>query len=730
MSKLNLRGNLGASQSVDVQLLFGLQSQMADIAAPDETVGRLVYASESIAPADEARLVRRSDELQTTLQAVASRFSGIFGASNGLTFAAESAAVAGALAASDPRGYAGRDLGDLKQHRGRSGEVFEVTSGSVPNYLGRRVAVAEAFDNRETRSAVLYTMAYNYTMARQDQFGETVWPTLTLPADQIGFGIVVNRLTIMRGWTHGSDGKPVDAKKIDLMRAEADHTVLRRDRTRLFPVARANNANKLIDASLVAPYPYDNEGEVITTAPYRVGEKINYLGMSQTDAHLAVGNSTERESIDPAMSLEKLYVKFGDDVVPFSVYSVPGANFTYAPQGIDKLRVLNFNTEGLRITPKSTQADKSALVSLGDLVTGNYTAVVRVAVSGTANPEFGEGEVFHGAVRLVRLVDEDGVALAEVHPDFVALAAVINAGRVEGYDLRAYKTNLSMRERGDFIDRTNFTQLYEVPLLSPITAQRPQNTDGSLDAGDFEALVTATRYRLKNDAVTAILESVQRLDEFDISGVTGDDVPAALGAARYHVRPKFMAYDLNVAATINSLKSSEAVADLRANIVNRLRDIAFTLHVESEYQAAATALGLPENPEIIIATDPYIEKWLMIDGELRTLTEKFKLRIVSTLDERFKGKIFMTFGVFDDNRNQAPCILNWGNLIWRPEVVMHASVPRAQHMARETIVQPSYLFVNHLPICAMIQVSGIPDVFNRIPLLLQTTTPLDVAVLP
>lgn len=90
----------------------------------------------------------------------------------------------------------------------------------VPNYLGHRPKFAtEAFDNHADRSAVLYTMAYNYSVARQEEFGETVWPTLTLPSDQVGFGIVVDRLTVHRGVQHSVSGAAMDFKKVDLMRA-------------------------------------------------------------------------------------------------------------------------------------------------------------------------------------------------------------------------------------------------------------------------------------------------------------------------------------------------------------------------------------------------------------------------------------------------------------------------------------------------------------------------------
>lgn len=214
--------------------------------------------------------------------------------------------------------------------------------------------------------------------------------------------------------------------------------------------------------------------------------------------------------------------------------------------------------------------------------------------------------------------------------------------------------------------------------------------------------------------MTAILDCCNRLDEHVRSGVVGDEIPSAIGAARFHVKPTFFKTEAPIKVTdiVDSLTSTERVADLQAAIVNIVRDYAFRMYVHSEYQAAASALGITGPATVIVATDPTIHRYLFVSGDLRTLSEKFNIRVVSTLDTRMKGKMFLSFGVFDENRNQAPNLLNWGNLVWSPEVVMSASVPRGESMSRETIVQPRYLFVNHLPIAAMLEFEGIPELVS------------------
>lgn len=718
--KVQIRsGNLPQASS-DVAFFNNLSTALQDTAPVPDRVARLTFATESIGNDDMSLVDRSAQTMQSVLSSVISALNmgGVETGEKALgeknrRFVQETAAVTAAHLAAAAGEYLSRDLAIPRQS---TNNMFVVPADGVPNYLGHRSTVfaTEAFDNRETRSAVLYTMAYNYSVARQGDFGETLWPTLTLPADQVGFGIVVNRLTIHRGVTHSIDGKPVDFGKVDLMRAEADHTILRKERTSVIPVFRPAAADKFVDASIVAPYDVLIEGETRRTAPLRVGEEIGLIGLNSTDAKLEGGSPNQTDTLDPAIDLKDVYIKVGDDVIQLRTLGLPSANFTYMPQGLDKAKQLAFDSKSPRLNKNTKNVDGSALTgTLAAIATRNLTVAVSLKLSGTANTEFGTVQVFGNKVGVVRVLDASMKALPVTDADVDAILNAFKAATIEGFNVRSYITNVNMRERGDFIDRTSFTQLYDIPLLSPVTAQRPQSTDGQMDAGDFEALVTTTRFRLKNDAVTAVFDTVENMRNHVLSG-DPMELPEGLGAARFHVRPTFFEpSEIDADTIVDSLTSSHRMADLQAAIVNILRDYAYRMHVQSEYPAAASALGQAEVPTVIIATDPIIRRYILQDGDLRTLGDKFNVKIVDTLDRRFSGKVFMTFGVFDENRNTAPNLLNYGNLVWAPEVVHHASVPRGESLSRETIVQPRYRFVHHLPIATLLSFKNIPNVLKK-----------------
>ena len=126
------------------------------------------------------------------------------------------------------------------------------------------------------------------------------------------------------------------------------------------------------------------------------------------------------------------------------------------------------------------------------------------------------------------------------------------------------------------------------------------------------------------------------------------------------------------------------------------------------------------SPVVIIGTDPVIARYLNVTGDLRTLGGEFDVRVVSTLDYRVAGKIFISFGVFDESRNVSPNPMNFGNLAWAPELVLTTNISRGGQISKETVVSPRFLFVVNLPILTVLEISNISDVVNRVPI--QTVT--------
>jgi hypothetical protein len=627
----------------------------------------------------------------------------------------------------DAGAMAGLLAGDFRRHLTKklqfaqesTQEVGVVQPMGIPDAMMDRAFALEAYDERENRNAVIYSIAYNMQSARQDEFGETFFPTIVVTPDNVGFGITVNLMLVYDGIERKITADFQDFRKKNIIRAVADPTVLRKELTRLVPVVRPQNAGKFVDPADVAVSTVVVEDQSLQTAPIAFGIKeFDLLALCTSDALLASGTQDQTDTIDPAISLTNVYLKVGDDVIRVNTRNLPLSNFTYSTQNNYRVQSLNFTTSSALLNKDTVQADGSALVDTLDIVTGDYIVRLQLQVSGSVNIETGSCNLFANSISVYSVQDANGNQLDMTAGAVTTLVALLESGELIGYDLEAFRTNANVRQRGQLIDVTRYTQLYNVPLRSPISTIHPITVDAAVDSSDVEALITATRIRTSNEAVTALIQTAELLSDYvDARDFSGEG-PEVLGVGRFFVRPTFFTDSVDMMTAIDSVKSHERAEDIQAVLVNKVRDFAYRMYRDSEYKAAADALagGVAPVPTVIIGTDPVLARYLNVTGDLRTLGGEFDVRIVSTLDHRVQGKIFVTFGVFTGDRNSAPNPLNFGNLAWAPELVLTANISRQGQISKETVVQPRYLFVTNLPVLTAIEVSNVPDVLNKVPL--------------
>jgi hypothetical protein len=256
------------------------------------------------------------------------------------------------------------------------------------------------------------------------------------------------------------------------------------------------------------------------------------------------------------------------------------------------------------------------------------------------------------------------------------------------------------------------------------------NSDGGTDTTDLGALITATRIRTSNYAVTCLLQAAEVLSNYvDVRGQSGsystNNWPEVLGVGRFLVQPYFQYYTLDMAQAVDSVMTSDRIDDLQAAMVNRIRDFAYRAYQDSEYIAAALAMSggaVPPAPTVIIGTDPVLSRYLQITGDLRTLGNDFSARVVSSIDLRVRGKIFVTFGVFDGDINAAPNPLHFGCMGWKPELTLTIPIARNGQVSKELTVQPSFLHIVNLPVLIVIEVLNLPDVLNKVSLNMNSVT--------
>lgn len=726
MSSLTIFKNKGPKKSTAETQLDQFTQHLGDrIAAAgghftDPAVGASAMALESFGGAEVA-LSNTLDELNTALESVLLELEipkfdqketphGI----NKVQLAA--AQAAGIMATNVPAALKAGSYA-AESMRMPASDDFNVTKFMnvfAPDGVSKRLAL-EAYDEKDNKNAMVYSVAYNMQAAKQDAFAEMFFPTIVVTPDQVGFTMSIRLINVYNEVRRDINGKPSgNFGKRNIVQAVIDPTILRNDTTRIYPIVRPGAELNFMPATgngAVAPRNITlDDGQVVTTAPLAMDQTFSLLGLSQTDALLQTGILDSTDAIDTAIGLDKLYLTLGtgagQEVIRFDTRRLPLATFNYAPQGNYRTMLVNFTTQSLLVGANTLKVDGSASTLLAAIVSGGFQVRLGVMVSGQVNCELGDTTLMASKLQVVSIRNPDGEALDLTTGQGATFAAIFAGATMSGFDLEARRTNSNRRERGQLLDTTFYNQVYAVPLRAPITIPRPLTTGDANDSSDLSALITATHVRTTNAAIDELVNAANVLESYVNNLDPLGTVPDVLGVTRFLVQPFFERKTIDVAAVINSLKSSDRPMDLSAVIVGYIRDVVYRMYTASGYKAAADALagGIGPVPTVIIGTDPTIARWINVEGDLRTLGGSFNVRIESTLNNNVAGKIFISFGEFGTGKEGVPNPMHFGNMAWKPELALVLPLHRNGANSKELTVQPSFLHVVNLPILAVFDV--------------------------
>ncbi len=634
------------------------------------------------------------------------------------------AAESAALLAADPRSVLARKLS-----RPDTKGLIDVAVGDA---VETRLLSAEAYDERVNNSAILYSMQYNAQAALQEEATETWWPTITVPNDNAAFTIEVKRWFVYDAIERQANGEVADLKRINIIRAARNPDLLNTNDTTGYPVFRTSSADqfwdKLVAGNVVTQTIKPDRNRTLVTAPLRPGITRDILGLSQTDEMLNAGPMNQTDSLDTKFTLRTIYVEFTDPADPtvketfkFNTSVIPSSEYTYVLQGGYREMQLNFRTSDLMLDKNSKTHDNSAPVLLAGLATTELMFRMETRASGNIDIQDGKEVLDPSAsgVKPVSCWNNTKQELPLNAAPAAAIAAILATGKIIGYDLTYYLANSNRRLFGQLMDSRSERQMYYIPLRSPVSIQHPAHVDPSVDAIDIQALLTHTRFRLVNEGIRKIHETYGALTQFASANDGSIDPPNVLGVGRFYVKPVRKYLPLDVTATVMNLTSEDARANIQAVIVNHIRQMGIEMFIESEYGPANSAMhgGVAPMPELIVLCSPDVEQYITVPGELRTMGgSPVPIRVVSHIDQTLSGRIYMTFGQFGANRNTEVVPLNSGNLFWSSELVLSGTINRQGATSRETMVQPRYFFLSHLPVMGLIEVTGIPGALARTPI--------------
>lgn len=675
----------------------------------DEKIGQMAISTESLGSNEEQLLATVYNNMEATIKNIASDF-GI--STEG--YQLEAATLAGMLA-TNPR------VTLSSKPRNLSSDAVVLVPNVNDGYMERPGIAVEAYDERENRNAQLYTIVYNLLASRQDDFGETFFPTIVVNPNEVGVTMSVKLFYVYNDFKRSVTGSLANYARKNVVRAYADAEILKNELTRAYPVLRVGGADDntavFVPSTLVSPWSVNvGAGISVTTSALKTDTKVDLLGLSQTNELLNSGIMGPSDTLDTAIRLESVYLKVTSgtdtDVIRIVTDSLPGATFTYAPQGNYRKMVLNLDSDGVVLDSSTLTVSGAAPTVLTELAT--HSARIQLSVTGSVVLDKGDTIVSKGSVGLVAMRNSTGQLVTG--PAFAALEAKLASAEIVGYTLYANRANSNIRQRGQLLDSQTEYRVISVPYRSPMSTIMPAINAAGDDNSALQTLITATGIRVSNEAVTALIKADSTLAGYKAVADANGNLPEINAIGEFYVKPAYFTETIDLSTTVDSLTSHDRLRDIRAALVEKVRYYANAMYQSSEYKAAASVLtgNTGFRPTVIIGTDPVLYNYIMADGDLRTLGETFDVRVVSTLDSRVTGKIFVTFSVFDPSRNTSINPLSFGNMLWSPELTVTMPVSRDGAVSRELIVAPRFLHIVNLPVLTKLTVTGLPQVTSKV----------------
>lgn len=705
---------LGTARSALVDPVKNLMEKVAQLTATrginDQAIGKLAIATENFNEAQVQQITSIYNNFESNLDAIAKDSKMALE-----SFQIEAGTMAG-IVASDP-------LSALTaKPRSLPSNTVVINNMSGDSFSERSIAV-EAYDERENRNAQQNSIVYNMLSSRQDTFGETLFPTIICSPNEVGITIAMKLFYVFNDFKRSANGALANYNRKNLIRAYADTSILKNELTRVVPVLRTGgsdmNTDKFVSSTDVPTWTEAlGMGQTVLTAPLRVDTKVDLIAISQTNELLQSGVMGPTDALDTYLKLDKIFVKVEDgtdsDVFAINVGDLPHSVFTYAPQGNTRRMMLNIDTDSVVLNQKTLKVGTGAALQVMTELS-NHSVRVQLNISGNVSLDKGDCSVNRGQLALVAMRDSAGQLVTGT--DFDTLALKISECQVIGYTLTAFRANSNLRQRGQLVDTQTEYRVIPVSYRSPISILAPTARDSGEDTAAIQTLVTLTGVRVSNEAVFALQRAEAVLGNYDAVADASGTLPEMGAIGHYLVKPTFFAPPtINLAATMDSLKSHERLKDMRSALVEKIRYYANEMYRTSEYAAAMAVMtgNTAGKTTVIVATDPVIHNYLVSDGDLRTLGESFDCVIVSTLAEEITGKIYLTFGVFDQSRNTAINPLNFGNMLYTPELVLNLPITRDGQVSKELTVTPRFNHIVNLPVMTVLNVTGIPASTDKI----------------
>lgn len=647
-----------------------------------------------------------------------------------LTAAQRQAGAIIAMAKGDLEGYAQAAMRtDFPALESGDVEAPVVMSGTYGHMdQGADSIALEYFTEQALDKHLAASFVFNVQSARQNKFAETIMPTVVADPTDAGLLLEINKSMVHRAVRHAVRSKDsVPFSRRNILDAETDHTVLDDRSIDIVPymLEDGENAENFLSATIRAPRDVVVGDYSVRTNPLAFnGKKKNMLELSAHPKLVTSGVLDESDEINGRVELNKLYflvkkkgaADSSAQLVVMNTANLPRSSFNKSQEGDGMQMELSFSGAAFVLSGSTTDQNGQEVTALDELKSERYQLRFTVDVHNKLNLQTGLESSMKSAIDFLELSNEDGERIDHTKG---AGKTIVESLEVEAiaYDYKMTRDNSNRRSKGLLLDGVVERERHKIQLGSPITSRKPIGREDKGQA--VERLITAARIRNSSQCVTKILNVTDVLREV-VKSITKEneyDVLPIEGVGRHYVRPWFDEIRVDVGNLVSTNDSVGASANLSATIVGLIREQVVRAMQESRFQPALEMLSgyTMTKPKIIIATDIVIANWIDRESNRPTLGDQFEFEIVTTSDNRWKGRIQWFFNVSDGTNGINP--LNFGNHIWVPELITDTNLTRNEGTANEITVQPRNAHVVHCPITGVVYVDGLREFIQSRPVL-------------
>lgn len=582
----------------------------------------------------------------------------------------------------------------------------------------------ESFDGQTTNSAVYFSVVYNLLASKQDEFGEAFFPTIVIDPTSSGASIEARVINLYDEMTRSTSGSADKGKfnKQSIVKAITDPTILSIDKNKVVPVLRTENA-EVLDGDL--SFVNTDKGENITSAPIIMGKEISLLGVSQTDAQLAKGVMDNTDALDRRIQVENIYFDLSGkdasdaditETFKFNVSMLSFSNFTYSTQDHNKDLSLSFSTDKLILNTDSSKLYNGAGSEILAGLPSNYNIAIKLVMHGNGNTHYGDIALYTSEVRLLEVKDTGGNILEESDVVYAQIKAVIDTLKTRSYTVEAYTTNSNIRQRGQLVGVDIHNQIYTVPVRSGVTILKTigNSNDTDNDATYLASQITFTGIKMALDAVNTLVNFGETLRMITLNGTVKD--AEILGVARFFVDAYFNHKTIDLAATVDSIRSADRMEDIKGTLVNTIKDEVAKMYVESNYGVAQTVLNgnVRGKTSVIIGTDARIAQYLTSGDGKVNIGSDYDVTVVSTPNPLISGKMYVAFTDSSSSKNEKVNPLSFGCMFWSPELSLDVVANRGGSIVRELSTMNRHLHLVNTPILSILTVDGIEESLGKI----------------